>query len=71
MGWRGRGPLLRELHCLGPLSLVGESRVGDINVSEGTWSMNWALGESREDDCETMGRMGGRCWNFLCILGIP
>ena len=35
MGWRGRGPLLRELHCLGPLSLVGESRVGDINVSEG------------------------------------
>ena len=29
--------------------------------------MNWALGESREDDCETMGRMGGRCWNFLYV----
>ena len=35
------------------------------------WSMRRALGESEEDDCETIGRMGGRWVNFLCILGIP
>ena len=32
------------------------------------WSMRRALGESED---ETIGRMGGRWINFLCILGIP
>ena len=32
-------------------------------------SMNWALGESNDDDWDMMGRMGGRLMFFLCILG--
>ena len=33
--------------------------------------MNWALGESSDDDCDIMGRMGGRLMYFLCIFGMP
>ena len=33
--------------------------------------MNWALGESSDDDCDMMGCMGGRLIYFLCIFGMP
>ena len=33
--------------------------------------MKCAVGERIERVCETMGRMGGRCVNFLCTFGIP
>ena len=33
--------------------------------------MNWALGESNDDDWDIMGRMGGKLMNFLCIFGMP
>ena len=33
--------------------------------------MNWALGESSDDDWDMMGRMGGRLMYFLCIFGMP
>ena len=31
--------------------------------------MNWALGESSDDDCVMMGRMGGRLMYFFVFLG--
>ena len=33
--------------------------------------MNWALGESSDDDWDMMGCMGGRLKYFLCIFGMP
>ena len=33
--------------------------------------MNWALGESSDDDCDMMGGMGGRLTYFLCAFGMP
>ena len=33
--------------------------------------MNWALGESSDDDCDMMGRTGGRLMYFSCIFGMP
>ena len=33
--------------------------------------MNWALGESSDDDWDMMGHhMGGRLMYFLCIFGM-
>ena len=33
--------------------------------------MNWALGESSDDDCDMMGCKGGRLMYSLYIFGMP